>query len=230
MTYAADVQTLAPGSEIVLLQVDLTPLGGEMFRLHAVQHEGPLVYRGLSFDPWSFDIEGLAKSSSTAPQPKLTVSNKDLFVSSLCDAFDDCVGATVVIYRTLTKYLDAVNFEGGNPTADPNEGATPEIWKIWRKAVATPQAVQFELASAVDSRTGKLPARKATTRCPWVAIGGYRGEFCGYTGAAVAKLDGTPTSSLAEDKCPGTLGACKLREWPDGIMNFGGFPSLGLRR
>ncbi|WP_370450709.1 hypothetical protein [Corallococcus sp. CA047B] len=39
----------------------------------------------------------------------------------------------------------------------------------------------------------------------------YRGEGCGYAGPPAAKLDDTPTSSAAEDRCGKRLASCKLR-------------------
>lgn len=125
---------------------------------------------------------------------------------------------------TVAKYI-------GNPTADPTQEMKPEIWYIDRKAVEDNKMVQFELASAMDLNGVQLPRRQIVQNyCTWMSVGGYRGPYCNYTGVPVAKADGTPTSDPLLDKCGGKLSDCKLRQWPDGILNFGGYPAAGLVR
>lgn len=163
----------------------------------------------------------------------------------------DCVLVRVYIYRnnvtldTGTLYLWGAQLERGlmatdyqpkdligrNPEADPEEEFTPEIWFIDRKSGESNDYVQFELASAFDLNGVKLPRRQIIANyCSSKSIGGYRGVYCGYTGPAVAKADGSPTSSMLEDDCGGKLSDCKLREWPDDVLNFGGYPAAALMR
>lgn len=120
---------------------------------------------------------------------------------------------------------------GTNPTANPAEEFAPEVWFIDRKSGESNENVQFELASAFDLNGVQLPRRLIIANyCSWKSIGGYRGPYCGYTGGPVAKADDTPTAILAEDDCGGKISSCKLRDWPDDILNFGGFPAAGLVR
>src|SRR3546814_18403294 len=56
--------------------------------------------------------------------------------------------------RTLAKYLD------GMPDADPDEEFPPEIWFIEQKVGETSEAVEFELASAMDFQGVQLPRRQ----------------------------------------------------------------------
>lgn len=119
----------------------------------------------------------------------------------------------------------------GNPDADASQQMPPEVWFIDRKAAESNDAVEFELASAFDLNGVKLPRRQVISNyCSFRSIGGYRGPYCGYTGPAVAKRDGTPTTDMAEDDCGGKLSDCKLRQWPDDQLGFGGFPAAGLMR
>ena len=91
--------------------------------------------------------------------------------------------------------------------------------------------MEFELASALDIQGSMLPRRQIIANyCSFKSNGGYRGPYCGYTGPAVAKADDTPTSDMGLDDCSGRLAGCKLRQWPDGVLNFGGFPAAGLVR
>jgi len=91
--------------------------------------------------------------------------------------------------------------------------------------------VQWELSCPLDIGDQQLPARLIIANfCTWLQRGGYRGPYCGYTGPAVAKSDGTPTTDPEQDRCGGKLSDCKLRKWPDGVLNFGSFPAAGLMR
>ena len=119
----------------------------------------------------------------------------------------------------------------GNPTADPDEALPDEIWYIERKATETNKTIEFELVSALDIGGVKLPRRRIIANyCSWMSLGGYRGPYCGYTGPAVAKADGTPTTNMSEDACGGKLSDCKKREWPDGVMNYGSYPAAALTK
>lgn len=118
-----------------------------------------------------------------------------------------------------------------NPDADPNEQMPPEVWYIERKSSETRESVSFELVSAFDLEGVKLPRRQVIANyCTWKSVGGYRGVYCGYTGVPVAEADGTPTTDPGKDSCGGKLSDCRLRQWPDKVLNFGGFPAAGLMR
>ena len=118
-----------------------------------------------------------------------------------------------------------------NPSADPTQEFQPEIWIVERKAYEDRDKVQFELASAMDLEGQMLPGRIIiSARCLWLSIGGYRGEYCGYTGGPVAKLDDTPTAVPGEDKCGGRVVSCKLRFGADAELPFGSFPAAGMMR
>lgn len=133
---------------------------------------------------------------------------------------------TKVVLRQLQ-----VQPAGTNATADPTQEFAPDIWFIETKATENREIVEFELASAMDLNGVQLPRRQIiANHCPFVAMGGYRGPYCGYAGPPVAKRDDTPTTDPAEDDCGGKLSSCKLRQWPDGVLNFGGFPAAGLMR
>lgn len=87
---------------------------------------------------------------SKPPVPTLSVANIDGSISAACLQFQDLVGATVIRHRTLGKYLDAANFGGTNPTADPSQELPQDRWYIERKASETNVMVKFELSSALD--------------------------------------------------------------------------------
>ncbi|PXV60654.1 lambda-like phage minor tail protein L [Dyella jiangningensis] len=230
MSLFADVQQLEPGAEIWLVECDSTAIGGDLLRFHGYCQVGTITWQGNQYSPWPLDMEGFERTSAQQPTPKLTVGNIDATISALCLLCQDMVGAKITVHLTTGKYLDAVNFPGGNPTADPTQEAV-DVWLIERKASEDNEKVQFELSSPLNFQGMQLPARDIVADvCPWVAIGGYRGVYCGYTGGPVADINDQPTSDPTKDACSGTLAACKMRFGASNPLPFGGFPAAGLLR
>lgn len=227
MSIYSDVQTLDPGALLVFYELDSGSLGGGMVRFHGMQGVGNMTWQGQLYSAWPIDAEGFDRTTQQQPVPRLRVGNIDGSISLLCITYDDLVGAKLTRHRTFQKYLDAVNFPDGNPTADPTQEFPLDIWFIERKAAETREVVEFELASALDLNGVKLPRRQIiANHCPFE----YRGPYCNYTGPAVADASDAPVSDMALDRCGKRLSSCKLRQWPDNILNYGGFPAAGLVR
>lgn len=126
-----------------------------------------------------------------------------------------------------TAFQVTGNAVSGNPTADPTKEFPPEMWFIERKSAESAEGVEFELSSALDFNGVRLPRRQIiANQCPFR----YRGPLCNYTGPAVADELDVPTSDPALDKCGKRLQSCRMRLWPDNILNFGGQPAAGLVR
>lgn len=231
MSLTADIQTLEPGAIVNLLEVDFTEIGGPIQRFHPHQQEAPIWFQGQQYHPWPMEVEGFARTGQSQPQPTLTLGNVNGTITALCMTYEDCVGAVVTRRQTLRKYLDAENFPGGNPEADPTQEFQPEIWIVDRKSYEDRDKVQFELASAFDLEGQQLPGRVIVSgRCLWLSIGGYRGEYCGYAGPPVATYNDTPTSDPALDRCGGRVVSCKLRFGEHEQLMFGSFPASGMAR
>lgn len=222
----SDVQQLAPGPILEFWELNATSIGGGIVRFQG-QQDGKVWWQGQDYDAWPVQGEGFERTSDQQPTPKFRVGNVDRSITILCQALDDLVGATLTRRRTFAKYLDAVNFSEGNPTADPTKEFAPELWFIERKSAESFEAVEFELSSALDFNGVKLPRRQIiANQCPFV----YRGPLCNYTGPPVADELDQPTDNPSLDKCGRRLASCKLRQWPDYTLNFGGFPAAGLVR
>jgi len=227
-----DVQTLEPGALIETLELDATAISGDLLRFHGYTQIADIIWQGNTYKPWPLKLEGIEKNSQQPERPTITVGNIDGSISAACLAFEDLVGAKLTRHITLGKYLDAANFPDGNSTADPTQEMPPDVYIVERKASETNEAVQFELASPLNLDGVVVPGRQIIAGvCPWLAIGGYRGPFCGYAGPPVAEADDTPTSDPTLDKCGGRVSSCKLRfgSDPDGLP-YGGFPAAGLVR
>lgn len=231
MTVSEDVQKLEPGALVELFELDASEIGGDVLLFHANTTQGLIFWQGREFSPWPMEASGFEITGDQQPVPKLAVGNANGSISAMCIYLDDMVGAKLTRYRTFARYLDAANFPEGNPEADPDEQFAPDIWFIERKSAEAREAVEFELASALDFGGVQLPRRQIIqNRCLWLSIGGYRGPYCNYTGPAVAERDGTPTGNMAMDRCGGLVRDCKLRFGSDGVLNFGGMPAAGLVR
>ncbi len=240
----ADVQKLEAGNRVTLFEIDCTGIGGAVELYHNHPH-GDIFWQGKRYLPWA--IEGVnfeRTGDGQQPMPELSVGNigQDVngapitgVVTALCLALDDLVGARVIRRRTFKKYLDAVNFSDGNPSADPNEHLPDEIWNIMQKKAESPEVVTFVLGSPLQLDGVQLPRRQIIAgKCGWLVIagpeGGYRGAYCGYTGSAMFDRDGNPVSDPAQDKCGGRPSDCKRRfgEWQP--LSHGGFPSADRMR
>lgn len=237
----ADATILEPGNEVKLFELDLTPLGGDLLRFHGYKQIADIIWKGETYKPWAIEADGFDKDGrGTLPSPTLRVGNIGQtaegvaipgMITSLCRQFDDLVGARFTRIRTLGTYLDAVNFAGGNPSADPTQEFPREVWLIECKTAANATTVEFELRSALDFSGQRLPGRQILANsCGWLTRGGYRGPYCGYTGPAMFDLDDNPVADPTLDKCSGRLSSCKLRHGEFNELPYGGQPAADLLR
>lgn len=181
---ATEIQKLAPSAIIELFELDLTDLGGEVYRFHAGTNEltQNVVWNGVSYVRYPVAASGFEYSGNGQfPRPKIAVSNVLSAISTLVLLYGDLHGAKVTRRRTVAKFLDAVNFTGGvNPSADPEAEFEPDVYFVDRKSAEDRERVEFELASACDLMGVRLPRRQIIQNmCTWK----YRGAECGYTGA-----------------------------------------------
>ncbi|MGI2931869.1 phage minor tail protein L [Vibrio fluvialis] len=235
-----DVQKLVPGNLITLYELDMTELGGDIQRFHNYDHS-IIYWQGSAYYPWAIESSGFERTGDTQqPNPSLSVGNIGEdgdgnkvtgVVTALCLAFDDLVGAKLIRHRTFAKYLDAENFGGVNPIADPDEHFPVETWIVSQKERETPEAVSFVLASPMSLDGVQLPRRQVIANvCGWLVMdsagyGGYRGAGCGYTGTNYFDKDGNPVADPSLDKCGGRVSDCKKRFGENSPLSYGSFPS-----
>lgn len=223
----SDIQGLEPGARVELFELDATTIaGGELLRFHGYQQAASIWWQGNEYTAWPIKTEGFAKTSEgRQPTPRLSVGNVDGSISSLCIMFDDLVGAKLTRHVTLGQYLDAANFAGGNPSADPSQEFPPDVWFIEQKTGETNEVVEFELSSALDFQDAQLPRRQIIANlCPFT----YRGAYCGYVGTNKFDVNDNPVTDPALDVCAKRLSSCKKRFGSTNVLNFGGFPAAAL--
>jgi lambda family phage minor tail protein L len=228
MTIKSEIQSLSPSALIELFQLDLTIQSGSTLYFHAGTNElmSDVIWNGQIYSHFPIAASGFKKSATGAlPRPTLTVSNINGYMGALARQYNGFRSCKLIRIRTFARYLDAINFEAGNASADPSQALPDEIWYVDRKSAENGSLMSFELSSALDLVGVKIPARQfIQNTCTWI----YRGADCGYTGGAVADANGNPTSDLSKDNCGKCLSDCKLRFGANAILPYGGFPGSGL--
>ena len=225
---AEEVQKLSAGSLLTFYDLDLTGIGGATYYFHAGTNElqDSVVWKGTTYLAFPIEASGFDISSSgEIPRPRLLISNILGTVGALVRELDDLVGAKLTRRRTFLKYIDAVNFQNGNPIADPNVEMEPDIYYIDRKATETSSFIEFELSSNWDVQGIKLPRRQIIQNmCYWK----YRSSECGYAGGPVADKNDSATLDIDLDFCSKSLTGCTMRFGENAKLPFGGFPGAGL--
>ncbi|MEX3690600.1 phage minor tail protein L [Paraburkholderia sp. BR14263] len=230
MNIKGAAQELSPGAVIELFVLDLSRFNAPVVRFHAGTNklDSDVVWQGQTFQRYPVQASGFEmKAQGTLPRPTFVVSNVTSIISALCRMYNDLVGARVIRKRTLARYLDAVNFPEGNPTADPNEFFPDDLYFVNQKVREDVEVIEFELAVAFDVEGVQLPRRQVVRNaCPWI----YRGEGCGYGGGPVADAQDNPTGNPALDVCGKRLTSCKMRFGNYGWLPFGAFPGAAAYR
>lgn len=224
-----DIQKLTPGQYVELYEMDLTNLGGDTYYFHGYTQVGPIYWQGMEYTPWPIKVEGMGMTGEGQQNsPTLSVGNVSGLLTALCRIYDDLVDAKIVRHRTMGRFLDAVNFPGGNPEADPQEHFADDTYTIDQKQSADDELMVFALKSPLIASDRKLPGRQIVANCcQWLTIGGYRGVYCGYTGSNYATDKDVVTDDPEQDMCSGTLTGCKLRFGANNPLRYGSYPSAG---
>ena len=127
MSVRGDLQASELSARIELFILDGTTIGdATVHRFHAGVNQllTPIVWQGLTYEAMPIETEGFEKvGRGTSPRPTLRIANVSGLLSTLCEEFEDLIGAKLTRKLVLSKYLDAINFAAGNPFADPT-GAT----------------------------------------------------------------------------------------------------------
>lgn len=237
-----DIQALEQSALIEMFILDITGLkdnnadlltdltgSDPILRFHSGTNQlmNDLVWQGHTYIALPIEAEGFDVSAKgKLPRPKIRIANtigdaNSVFSSALFRV-NDLIGAQVTRKRTYLKYLDAINFSGGNSTADPYKEFPEDVFYIEQKTLETRYVIEWDMVSKFDFQGILLPRRQVVQNsCPWK----YKGEGCDYGGANgfFTALD-QPTSSSSEDTCSKTLVGCKLRFGENNPLPFGGFP------
>jgi lambda family phage minor tail protein L len=231
MTVRSDILQLGTMSLVEMFVYDDRAIGGAtIFRWHPGTRQDsnlPIIWQAETYNAFPIEATGFESvAAGKLPRPMLRASNIGGSLGAYIRTLQDALGAKVTRKRTLGKYLDAVNFPGGNPYADPNTYFPDEIYYVARKAHETAVYLEMELAVPFDVQGVRLPRRQVIAgTCQWV----YRSAACSYKGPPVQDINGIATSDPAKDQCRKTLDACRAR-FGTGALRTSAFPASLLAR
>ena len=175
---------------------------------------GSIIFNGKAYTGIAIEADGFEfKGDGTLPRPTVRVSNVMGSMSALLlgvNVFNfgnDLNGAKFTRIRTLSRFLDAANWEDGiNPYGGPDAGETmpKEVFYVDRKVNENRDFVEFELVSSFDLTNVKAPRRQVLSNlCQWE----YKGKECGYTGPDEFTAGGESITSVAATNFVYTSGA-----------------------
>ena len=232
MTILTEILKTSPSNIIDLYQADFNSLGVDDIRYFFSDTNkigGNVVFNSIEYLAYPLELTGIEwDGSGQLPVPRLKISNVGGLITSLNMQYQDLLGLKISRVRTMYKFLDAVNFNPPiNATADPSAIYPIEVYYIDRKVVENNSLVEYELVSALDISSVKLPRRLIIQNmCSWR----YKDANCGYIPGPMFTTMGVPTNDPQLDICGKRLSDCKKRFGENNELNYGGFPGAGLFR
>lgn len=175
-----------------------------------------VVWQGLTYNPIGMQIDGFEVSADgRMNRPKIQISNKDYFITAMLKKHNDFKNARVSRKRTLVKFLDDENFDGGNPYgADSTAELSSQEYIVSQKSQENKVFVEFELTSPLDLENFEVNNRRIVGKyCYWK----YRGQGCQYDGGPIQKDDGQPFKDIYEKQIPITGLSSNHREYSDDV-------------
>ena len=191
----SELQKSNPSKIIELFQLELvTAIHGvdTTYYFHngvSSNNNANLIFNNIQYTRMPIAASGFDYDSKTLPRPTLSFSNiLGTFTTLLLTLSQGLEGAKVTRIRTLERYIDNTNFDGGDlliegsttdfivqeddALIDQEEGTNPygtpsgstefprEIYFIDRKKVENREMVVFELAASFDLDGVRLPKRQ----------------------------------------------------------------------
>ena len=154
-------------------------------------YDKALTWQGRKYEPIAVETDGFdLLADGQLARPKIKVTNHNNVVTNLLQNHKDFINGKLIRKRASVKFLDDVNFDGGNPfgVADPTAELTSQVWIVGRKTQESKLFVEFELNSPLDLENFTVNSRGVVAKfCYWQ----YRGEGCRYEGFPIEKEDGS---------------------------------------
>lgn len=149
-TIQQDAAGFQYGQVIELLQIDLTPFGGTVYRIYnsrGVDNAGVITFLGVEWNPIPYVSEGWGQDGTgSTPRPTITIADYDgILLASALD-YQDLIGAKVYKWETTAEHLEDGTCYG------------PEIWLVNEKLEADGLKIKIQLASPMDQKSIKLPS------------------------------------------------------------------------
>jgi len=191
----SELQKINPSNVIELFQLQLdNDIHGSTttYYFHngtSENKDANLIFNNLEYTRMPIEADGFEFDGKQLPRPTLKISNiLGTFTTLLLTLPQGLEGAKVTRIRTLERYIDNTNFDGGDivqeynsayyivqedgEVIDQEEGTNPhgtpdataifpsEIFYVDRKKNETREMVSFELAASFDLDGVRLPKRQ----------------------------------------------------------------------
>jgi len=189
----SELQKIAPSNIIELFELELiTAIHGSNTKYYfhnGVNTNGnnSIIFDNIQYEKMPIEATGFEFKSKTLPRPRLKISNiLGTFTTILLTLPQGLEGAKFTRKRTLRRFIDHTNFEGGdilledgsfllqedanvvdlesgdNPfgTPDPTALFPVEIYFVDRKVTENRNVIEFELAANFDLDGVRLPKRQ----------------------------------------------------------------------
>ena len=159
MSVQQELQKPVIGKYVELFVLDLTALGGPVFRFtpNTVGGASSVSFGGQVYTALPIAGEGWQTSvDGQAPQPTLSVSNAAKFMQSYVAQYNNLLGAKVTRLQTLDKYLDT------GSTPDSTQVFNSSVYLVEQKLTHNHTQLQFKLVSVIDAPQFKLPKGQVT--------------------------------------------------------------------
>lgn len=192
-TPVSELQKINPSNIVELFQLELiTAIHGSNTKYYFHNGVGEnnntnLIFNNIEYTRMPIEADGFEFNGKQLPRPNLTISNiLGTFTTILLTLPQGLEGAKVTRIRTLERYIDDINFLGGqilletgsnllqendslineesgnNPHGTPDSSATfpNEIYYVDRKTTENRNIIQFELSASFDLNGVRLPKRQ----------------------------------------------------------------------
>ena len=184
-TFTVTGTTSQSTSGNVSFNVNSTITEPTVYLFHAgnnLKDKNDLIWQANTYSKIPIISDGyLYSGKGKLPRPTITFSNLLGVITALMQlgnqttAFSDLQGAKIIRRRTLSRFLDEVNFPSNiNPykvgAVDPTAELPQEIYFIERKVTENRDIVQFELVSTFDL-IGIGAPKKLVTRADFPLVG-----------------------------------------------------------
>jgi lambda family phage minor tail protein L len=234
MAIESTVQRLSPGAQVILFDLDMSAIGGGVFRfIQGTINDAPVRWKGNVYTAVPIEASGFEwNGQGSLPTPRLSMGTITI-VTAAIQSFDDLRGCRVVRWRTFAQYLD------GMPEADSSYHFRPEVYYIERKTSLNTRKkmVEWELAAASDLHGRSIPRRVALRNvCPFTyrqwqgASFSYFNATCPYNGSRMFTRTGDATGDPAQDNCGKAFSDCQKRFGFGNPLPYGGYPGVGRVR
>lgn len=229
-----EAQKFAPSNSVVLFQVDLTDLGGEVLYVtsSSAEDETAIYFGGQLYTPTPVEASGFEYTAKgSLPTPMFKVLNTVAIQASVI-ALSDWIGATVTRIKTFRTFLD----DGATP--DPNAHFPLDIYKIDRKVSQNSVYIEWELSSSIDQEGRMIPGRQIIRDYCTHIYRKYNSETmsfdytyatCPYSGTDYFDENDTPVAQ-SSDRCGKRLSSCKLRFGDNAELPTRAFPGVSRVR